>query len=157
MGEFYLNYQELDSLDRLILKYLQEDGRTPFTTIAAAAGVAEGTIRKRYARLIEKGIAKVVAVLDPEGLGLSTRAIVGIHVEGEQGDEVARELAELPEVRYVAISAGEHDLIIEVVVPSNEALYRFLTKRLREIAGVKSSDTSMIMKTSKEAYLWNAE
>ncbi|MBO8126588.1 MAG: Lrp/AsnC family transcriptional regulator [Firmicutes bacterium] len=145
----------LDTLDRLILKYLQEDGRTPFTTIANAAGVAEGTIRKRYARLVEKGLAKVVAVVNPEGLGLKTRAIVGIEVEGEQGEEVATELAKLPEVRYVAISAGEHDLIIEVVVASNEELYKFLTKRLREIKGVKSSDTSMIMKTSKEAYTWS--
>ena len=149
-----VQFAELDSLDFLIISYLQEDGRTPFTTIATAAGVAEGTIRKRYARLVDKDIVKITAVINPEGLGLKTRAIVGVRVEGEQGEEVVRKLASLPEVRWVAIAAGEHDLIAEVVMPSNEELYKFLTRRLREIPGVKGSDTSMIMRTGKEAYAW---
>lgn len=152
-----MQLRDLDALDLEIIRFLQEDGRTPFTTIATSAGVAEGTIRKRYARLIELGIIKVAAVVNPEGLGLNTRAIVGIQVEGEQGEDVVSQLAALPEVRYVAISAGEHDLIIEVVVPSNEDLYRFLTRRLREIEGVKASDTSMIMKVGKEAFRWEIQ
>ena len=46
----------MDDLDLLILNALQEDGRTPFTQIAKKVGVAESTIRSRYASLIEDGI-----------------------------------------------------------------------------------------------------
>ncbi|MFY9454121.1 MAG: AsnC family protein, partial [Bacillota bacterium] len=42
----------LKDLDVAILSYLKQDGRTPFTFIAQELGVAEGTVRKRVARLI---------------------------------------------------------------------------------------------------------
>ena len=35
----------MDDLDFAILNHLQEDGRKPFTEIAKALGVTEGTIR----------------------------------------------------------------------------------------------------------------
>ncbi|MFY9186996.1 MAG: winged helix-turn-helix transcriptional regulator, partial [Bacillota bacterium] len=60
----------LKDLDVAILSYLKQDGRTPFTFIAQELGVAEGTVRKRVARLIEEGIIEIKAVVDPFKVGM---------------------------------------------------------------------------------------
>ncbi|MGE5554142.1 MAG: Lrp/AsnC family transcriptional regulator [Betaproteobacteria bacterium] len=144
----------MDEVDRQIIRFLQQDGRMPLTEIAARLRLAEGTVRKRLARLLEEGIVRITAVVDPERLGKATTAIVRIKVDGDRGPEVAETLRMLPEVRYLGFSAGEYDLILQVVVESNEQLFQFLTGRLREIEGVEASDTSLILRTVKEADAW---
>jgi len=133
---------------------LQEDGRTPYTTIAEALGVAEGTIRKRVARLIDDGILRIVGVVDPKMVDQSTIAVIGIHTEGEPVNNIVAKLSELEEVRYIGVSAGTYDLIVEIVVGSNEELFDILTHKVRLIPGISGSDTSLIMKVCKERYNW---
>jgi Lrp/AsnC family transcriptional regulator for asnA, asnC and gidA len=146
--------QPIDDVDRAILHYLQQDGRTPYTTIAAALNVAEGTVRKRVNRLLEDGVLRVVGIINPARMGPQTLAIVGVKIVGSNVDGVIAQLTRLPEVRYLAICAGTYDIILEVVVPSNEALFVFLTKTLRSIPDVIGSDTSLVMKVSKQRYEW---
>lgn len=144
----------LDDIDRGILHHLCQDGRTPFTSIATALDVAEGTVRKRVNRLLEEGVLQVVGIIDPEKVGIQTLAIVGVKTMGSNVDRVVAQLRKLPEVRYVAICAGTYDIILEVAVPSNEALFVFLTKTLRTIPDVIGSDTSLVMKICKQRYEW---
>ena len=46
----------IDDLDREIIRFLQYDGRTPFTEIAEQIDVSEGTVRRRMHRLLDSGI-----------------------------------------------------------------------------------------------------
>ncbi|MGI6609916.1 MAG: Lrp/AsnC family transcriptional regulator [Limnochordia bacterium] len=144
----------LDDLDRKILRYLQQDGRMPFTAIATALNLAEGTVRKRVNRLIDEGVLKITGVLDPSKVGVQTLAIVGVKLTGAEVEEVVAQLEMLPEVRYMAICTGAYDVIMEVVVSNMEDLYAFLTKTLRAIPGVSSSDTSLVMKVGKHSHEW---
>lgn len=144
----------MDGIDRRIIRFLQQDGRMPLTEIAARLQVAEGTIRKRLARLTEEGIVRVTAVVDPVRLGKATSAMVGVKVDADRGQAVAEALQRWPEVRFLAYSAGEYDLMLQVAVGSTEELFRFLTERLREVEGVIASDTFLILKTVKEASAW---
>ena len=45
---------DVSELDKRIIEHLQEDGRRPFTQIAADLGVSEAAVRARTNRLIEK-------------------------------------------------------------------------------------------------------
>lgn len=144
--------EKLDRLDQELIARLREDGRMPYTALAAELGVAEATVRKRVNRLIEKGILRIVGVTSNEKLGLHTQAIVGVKVDGDKVDEVIARLQPLDNVRYIGVSAGEFDLILELVAESNEDLFRFLTKTLRDIPGVVASQTSLIMKVCKRTY-----
>ncbi|HOA91488.1 MAG: Lrp/AsnC family transcriptional regulator [Bacillota bacterium] len=144
----------MDELDRKIVAILQEDGRTPYTTIADNLGVAEGTIRKRVARLIDEGILQIVGIVDPRKVSQSTIAIVGIQTEGEPVNNIVEKLAKLDEVRYIGVCAGTYDLIVEIVVGSNEELFDVLTHKVRLVPGIKDSDTSLVMKVYKERYSW---
>src|SRR5947208_7922201 len=88
---------ELSALDKRIIEHLQEDGRRPFTQIAADLGVSEAAVRARTNRLIEKGVMQVVGVTDPLRLGFQQWAMIGIRCEAARLIEVAEEIAAFPE------------------------------------------------------------
>ena len=131
--------EEVSELDKRIIEHLQTDGRRPFTQIAADLGVSEAAVRARTNRLIERGILQIVGVTDPLKLGFQQMAMIGIRCESDQLVTVAEQIAEMPEVDYVVITAGTYDLLIETVCEDNEALLRFLTERLRAIDGVRDT------------------
>jgi Lrp/AsnC family transcriptional regulator for asnA, asnC and gidA len=63
-------------------------------------------------------------------------------------------LAELPEVRSVALSTGNFDLVIQVAVKNNDELLTFLIKKLSEIPGILNTGTSLVLKVAKEDFGW---
>lgn len=144
----------LDALDAQIVTLLRHDGRIPYTAIAKQLGVAEATIRKRMGRLVDEGAVTVVGLLNPTLTGHGVTAIVGVHTEGNEVAAIVEQVRGWKEVRYAAACAGSYDLILEVVVSSNDELYEFLTKRLRATPGIVGSDTSLVMRTVKERHEW---
>lgn len=144
----------LDDTDREIIKLLQQDGRMPFLTIANQLGLAEGTVRRRVARLLDEKILRIVGITDPFKIGLHTVAIVGLKVERGRLDLTAEALAKLPEVRSVALSTGNFDLVIQVAVKNNDELLTFLIKKLSEIPGILNTGTSLVLKVAKEDFAW---
>lgn len=148
---------EIDDIDRQIIKMLQADGRVPFLTIANELGLAEGTIRRRVARMLEEKILEIVGVINPQKVGMHTVAIVGLNVERRHLDDTIAVLKEMPEVRYVAMATGMYDIIIEIVVPSNDALFEFLIQKLDDIPWIVDSGTSLVLKIAKQDLAWGPE
>lgn len=146
--------EEVSPLDKRIIEHLQQDGRRPFTQIAAELGVSEAAIRARTNRLVEKGILQIVGVTDPLRIGFRQMAMIGIRCEAERLMEVAEEIAGFPEVDYVVVTAGSYDLLIETVAEDNDALLRFLAERLRKIPGVRSTETFVYLRMVKQTYQW---
>jgi Lrp/AsnC family transcriptional regulator for asnA, asnC and gidA len=147
----------LDKLDRGIIRALQRDGRTSYSAMAKALGVTEGTVRNRLSRLLADKVVRVVAVADLLEVGMRASAITGINVERSKVKQALARLMELPEVRYVAVTTGTFDIIIEVVLPDTDSLHDFLVDRLASVPGVSRTDTSMILKIHKQSYTWLPE
>jgi Lrp/AsnC family transcriptional regulator for asnA, asnC and gidA len=143
--------EELSALDKKIIEHLQEDGRRPFTQIAAALGVSEAAVRARTTRLVERGFLQIVGVADPEKLGFQ-QALIGVRCEPGKLLAVADALAALDEVDYVVITAGRYDVLIEAVAEDNEALLRFLNDRLQRIDGVRDTETFTYLRLVKQTY-----
>jgi Lrp/AsnC family transcriptional regulator for asnA, asnC and gidA len=146
--------EEVSALDKRIIEHLQQDGRRPFTQIAADLGVSEAAVRSRTNRLVERGILQVVGVTDPLKLGFHLQAMIGIRCEADRLMAVADAAAAFPEVDYVVIAAGSYDLLIEVVCEDNESLLRFLVERLRTIDGVRDTETFVYLRMVKQTYQW---
>ncbi|MGI6567692.1 MAG: Lrp/AsnC family transcriptional regulator [Firmicutes bacterium] len=146
--------EELDEIDLKIIRYLQRDGRMTFVTIADELGITESTVRRRVTSLLERDILKIAAVINPAQVGRTTLAMIGIKVERQRLGDVARTLASMADVRYLALSTGKYDLIIEVVQESNEKLLDFLVDTLEDIPGILRTDTHLLLKLSKESYDW---
>ena len=142
---------ELSALDKRIIEHLQQDGRRPFTQIAAALGVSEAAVRARTNRLVEKGFLQIVGVADPEKLGFQ-QALIGIRCEPGRLLAVAEALAALAEVDYVVVTAGRFDILIETVAEDNEGLLRFLNDRLQRINGVRDTETFTYLRLVKQTY-----
>jgi Lrp/AsnC family transcriptional regulator for asnA, asnC and gidA len=145
----------MDDLDKLILQTLQEDGRAPFTHIAKQAGVSETTIRTRYRNLVEEGIIRSVGIVDPYALGFQAPALVGATVEPGMVNQVARAIAEIPEVSYLVMTLGRFDLMIEVFCRDLPHFTQLLTEQIQVIPGVCSTETLMIARSFKLSYRWS--
>jgi Lrp/AsnC family transcriptional regulator for asnA, asnC and gidA len=145
---------EVSALDKRIIEHLQQDGRRPFTQIAADLGVSEAAVRARTNRLVERGILQVVGVTDPLKLGFQQQAMIGVRCESNRLLEVADAVSAFPEVDYVVVTAGPFDLLIEVVCEDNEALLQFLTEKLRAVEGVRETETFVYLRMVKQTYQW---
>ncbi len=145
---------DVSELDKRIIEHLQQDGRRPFTQIAADLGVSEAAVRARTNRLIERGILQIVGVTDPLKLGFQQQAMIGVRCEAARLLEVANEVADFPEVSYLVVTAGAYDLLIEVVLEDNDALLRFLSERLRRVDGVRDTETFVYLRMVKQVYAW---
>jgi Lrp/AsnC family transcriptional regulator, regulator for asnA, asnC and gidA len=145
---------EVSDLDKRIIEHLQQDGRRPYTQIAADLGVSEAAVRARTNRLVERGIIQIVGVTDPLKLGFRQMAMIGIRCDSPRLMQVAEEVASCSEVDYVVVTAGSYDLLVEVVCADNDELLTFLSERLRQIEGVRETETFVYLRLLKETYQW---
>ncbi len=144
---------QLDQANRAIIEALQRDGRRAYGAIAREVGLSEAAVRRRIQRLREDGVIQIVAVTDPLQLGFHRQAMVGISVEGDVR-QVATKLEALDEVDYVVICAGSFDILAEVVCEDDDRLLRLLNDSIRSVPGVRSTETFLYLKLSKQTYAW---
>jgi Lrp/AsnC family transcriptional regulator, regulator for asnA, asnC and gidA len=144
----------LDGVDKRLIEALQHNGREPFRRIAAEVGVSEATIRARYQRLCEENILQVTGVTNPLGLGFEAQAMVGIRTSGPP-EPVAEEIAQWDEADYVVITAGQFDVLVEILCSDRRELLD-ATNRMRAIEGVVSTETFLYLELRKQLYDWGA-
>jgi len=144
---------QLDDTSKAIIEQLQEDGRRPYASIGKAVGLSEAAVRQRVQKLIESGVMQIVAVTDPQQLGLARQLMIGITVDGDV-QSVAEQLCAMPELVYVVLTAGSFDLLAEAVVVDDEHLLELVNDRIRKLSGVRRTETFMYLKLSKQSYNW---
>lgn len=144
----------LDNLDRRLISLLQENGRRSNTEMARALDVTETTIRNRVTRLIDEGLINIVAVPTPRAVGLTLSAIIGISVTLTHLSRASEALVMYPETRYVGLSTGRYDLIVEAFFADQEHLLEFISQKLATLDGITDIETSLIMKVAKFSYEW---
>ena len=144
--------RSLDAVDQSIIEALQRNGRESFRRIAASVGVSEATIRARYARLCADDILQVTGITNPLGLGFEAQAMVGIRTTGPP-EPVANEIATWNEAGYVVITAGQFDIIVELLCGNRRQLLD-LTNRIRALDTVASTESFLYLELLKQIYDW---
>jgi Lrp/AsnC family transcriptional regulator, regulator for asnA, asnC and gidA len=146
--------QALDKTDIAIIGHLQADGRRPFTSIAKDLGISEASVRQRVSRLLRTKVIQIVAVSSPLDLGLMW-AQVHLRVKGDRIQAVAEAVADLPQVDYVSICAGDIDIIVGVVAHDRDELLQVLVNDIRTIPGIDQADVVLNLKILKDNYEWS--
>lgn len=146
-----------DALDLRIISYLQRDGRLSNTEIARRLKVTETTVRKRIKALIDDGLLTVVGIPHPSVGGLTVSAIIGIQVQLAMLREVSEQLRSYPEVRYVGLAAGRHNIVVEAFFTDQAHVLEFVSDRLGSLKGVTSIENSLILKVIKFSYEWQVD
>lgn len=139
-----------DSLDKAIAGQLARDGRKSIREISKDLNVAVPTVRSRIKKMVEAGVLRTAALINPEKTELVTLALVGITVIRQEELELKlEEVARLDEVNWAAVVTGRYDIIAEVVCPGGMSdLYRFLSKDLPQLGGVRDTESFVLMKTA---------
>ncbi len=144
----------IDPLSKSIIEMLQLDGRRPFDSIAEELSVSEETVSQRVKQLTEAGVIQITAVSDPLQLGFARQAMLGLKVESSLVKQVAQQLAAITSVVYVVITAGDFDVIVEVVGESDAHLLELVTASVRPIPGVLSIHTFLYLELEKQTFTW---
>lgn len=145
--------QLLDEVDREIINQLRVDGRLSFSEIGRRIGFSEPTVRQRYNRLVSRGIIYVTGMYDETKIG-GIAAHVGIRVSEVPVARVAEQLAEHPQIKYVACALGYYDIILDVVAPDAQALGEIVLQDIRRIRGISELETLTVLEVHKDTYLW---
>ena len=140
--------------DRAIIRLLQHNARISYAELSRATGIPESTVRRRMDRLQQRGVIEFAMLADPSRLGYDLRAMIGLKVELRQLEEIGRTLRGMNEVTFAAFLTGNFDIIIQVVVRSQEALVEFLTQRLSPIGGVRETETFVMPYIIKPTTAW---
>jgi Lrp/AsnC family leucine-responsive transcriptional regulator len=127
---------ELDDIDRRIIAALKSDGRATNQRIARSLRISPATVGARIRRLENMNAMRVVAVTDFAALGYKVLLAIGIEVQGRPAQEVAQELAALPEVFAAHLVTGARAVEILVALHDLDELEGFLLRDLAKIRGI---------------------
>lgn len=140
---------ELDDTDRSIIEMLQRDGRATNQELARRLGIAAATVSSRIRRLEAAKAMKVVAVTDFAAIGYKILLAVGVQVQGRPAEQVAQDLARLPEVFSVHVVTGARDIEILVALHDFEELHSLLLKDVARIKGIRGIECGIAAEVVK--------
>ena len=144
---------ELDPTDRRILHRLQQDSDISLEALGEEIGLSRNACWRRVKQLEDQGvIARRVALVDPESVGLGLTVFIQIRTDSHDADWLDRFAAavrELPEILGVYRMTGELDYLVRARVAdvaSYDRLYQRLVSRVR----LSDVSASFVMEEIKE-------
>lgn len=140
--------------DRAIIRLLQQNARVSYAELSRATGIPESTVRRRMDRLQQRGVIEFAMLAEPAKLGYDLRAMIGLRVELRRLDEIANTLRGYNEVTFAAFLTGSFDIMVHVVVESQDALVTFLRDRLAPLEGLRSTETFVMPFVIKPTTSW---
>lgn len=140
-----VKHPELDSLDRQLIAALQVNARESVASLARRLGVARTTVLSRLQRLEKQGVihgytVQLAAPFHEQGL----QAYAGIIVKPKLGNQVLRQLSQIPEVESAATVSGEFDLMIWLRARSTEEL-DLLLDTIGALDGVVRTHSAIVL------------
>ena len=142
----------MDELDKKIIEELQESySLTPkVTEIAKRLGKSSTTIHSRIKRMERQGVIRgYTAVIDPDKLGKKLAAFYFIQTyrgqDKYQGDIIAEQLKEHPNVKNIYNTMGEWDLMVELMSKDSDDYMGFV-KSIEPLQGIKATKGKYILK-----------
>ena len=131
--------------DVRIIRALQIAPRASFAAIAAALGLTEGAVARRYRRLRADGVIRVAGVVDPGALGQS-KWLVRLRCRPGSVAAIADALAERDDVSWVALCAAGSEITFAVRSWTREQRDELLGRRLPRTAAVLDINASAMLR-----------
>ena len=133
----------VDGIDKIIIKNLLQDARTPIQVIASVAGISGAAVHQRLKKL-EK--AKVISgsqiILNPKILGFKTVAFIGVYLDKAiRNPEAVKQLKNIPEVIECHYTTGNWSIFVKLLCRDNEHLMELLNKNIQSVEGVSRTET----------------
>jgi Lrp/AsnC family leucine-responsive transcriptional regulator len=148
-----MSLENLDAVDRRLLKALQEDGRISNAELARRCNLAPASAFERVRRLRERGvITGYAALIDPAKVGRGLLIFVEVLLDrttGDQFEAFADMVRRQPEVLECHMVAGGFDYLIKARVGDMDAYRVFLGDVLVRMPGVRETRTYAVLEEVK--------
>jgi Lrp/AsnC family transcriptional regulator for asnA, asnC and gidA len=142
----------IDDVDKLILKMLLRNGRTPYKRIAEDLGLSEATIYLRIRKLSKLGILRgFTANIDLSRLGLTVIAFMMLKVSPKNYEETLKRIANSPRVLEVYEVSGEYQVLAKVIASDNRELAK-IVDGLGSIDGLIEVKVLYVIRTLRTPY-----
>lgn len=136
--------------DVLILRELSTNARIPITKIAKVLSISDVAVKRRLVKLEESGIIKKYTYIsNNKKLGYDIVALVGLNTSPDKILDVIKLIKDRDDVTFIALSSGDHNLLVEVWAKNSEELAK-VVEDLRGIPGVASVYPAIILDVIKE-------
>ena len=145
---------KLDKLDCRLIRLLQKDGRMSNIAIAQQLGISEYTVRNRMKRLLDEETIKIVAVANPIDLGFEIAGNLKIKIDLKKTDQVLENLKKINSLIWVALTTGGTDIDVDFIARSLKEFQDLIFKKISQIDGVLSTETSLMVDLVKDTYDW---
>lgn len=134
---------QLDYLDKEILRLLIKDARIPYTDMAKKLKSSNSLIHQRINKMKKLGLIEGSGIkVNPSLLGFQTCSYTGIVLkEARLSQKVAKALERVPEVVECHFVSGNYALFIKIYTKDNDHLRKVLYNAVHPIDGVSSTDT----------------
>ncbi len=135
----------LDELDLALLQALADHPRAGDLELSRLTRVARGTVQSRLRRLTDAGVVSDwQPTLDAAAAGFPVQAYVTLEISQGALDEVARDLAAIPQVLEASVVTGSSDVLCKVATASHAELQAALV-RLDQTAAVVRSTSVVVL------------
>ena len=140
---------QLDEIDRHILRIVQRDGRISNANLAKRINLSPAATHKRLRRLERQDVIEGYgARINLEKLGNKLLCYINISLQMHSSEELMRfrkALQEMPEVLECSFVTGEFDYLAKVTLRDQRHLEQFILDKLTSVPGVVRVSTSLIV------------
>ena len=141
--------KQIDEIDKQIINILIKDGRTSYADISKTVGMKPPSVIERIKKLEKEGFIKqYTAKIDYKKFGYDILAFIGISIDNAQHIEDFEEILinfddDIIECYHVT---GDFTMILKVVTKNTDTLSH-LIKKIRNITGVRQTNTILVFST----------
>lgn len=143
--------EPLREFDRRVARALGDDGRIPLADLAYAVGSSTATTRRSLRRLVDSGRLSLHCTLARPLTGWPVTAIYFASLPAEHLETASAALRTLPELRLCTVTAGPHNLILDVwlrTLHDVHALEAHLSRELGHLR-LRITERAVVLRTYK--------
>ena len=144
--------KRIDDTNKAIIKALS-DGRRPYSAVADELGITENTVRSRVNRMIDDGVLRITALIDPSMMPGIQVVVMGVKLKTMDLERKAKEFSALRGVFSASVVTGRYDLMVQLQLSEEDglSLLDFFKTELVKVAEVQEVETFVVYQSHQ---LW---
>ncbi|MGS2717852.1 Lrp/AsnC family transcriptional regulator [Eionea flava] len=144
-------YNDLDDVDKKILKCLTGNARMPVSDLSREVNLSRNAVTHRISRLEKMNVIKGYQVILGDGLPINDVVVAIMMVyrkDRMRGTEVIKYVETVPEVTSCYIMSGDYDVILNVQARSHERIHT-IWQEISHLPGVDDTRTTFALSAVK--------
>lgn len=142
----------IDPLDEHLIRLLEKNARQSSETLSKQLNVSAATIRRRLRRLVQSGVMRIAALVDPNKVGFPVTALMAFNIEHANLELYTQLLAEQLESVWVSTTTGRFNLLCLASFRSTDHLADFMLVKWADAKAVKDTEVFVSLQVKKGRY-----